>query len=229
VLSASLLAAVVAVVIAVGATTGGSGANAGFGGKLGGAALSQSIFAGVPQRGSLLGRADAPVRIVEFADLQCPYCREYTVQALPTLVRDFVRTGKVQMQFENLSFIGPDSVRAGRLAAAAGAQGKLWNFIDLVYLNQGLENTGYMTSAYLSGILDAIPGLRAPDALAASQAPATEEALREATQLAGRDGINGTPSFLIGPAHGPLRQFQPPTLTAAPFAAAIRSVLGGTR
>ncbi|MGO9753511.1 MAG: hypothetical protein ACLP22_18780, partial [Solirubrobacteraceae bacterium] len=45
------------------------------------------------------------------------------------------------------SFIGPDSVAAGRAAAAAAEQDKLWNFVDLMYLNQGEENTGYVWSA----------------------------------------------------------------------------------
>ena len=55
----------------------------------------------------------------------------------PSLVANYVREGKLQMQFENLSFIGPDSVKAGRVAAAAAEQHRLWNFVDLLYLNQG--------------------------------------------------------------------------------------------
>ena len=137
-----LAAVIVVVVAAVAISSAGGGADAATGGRLNGAAFSAGLFAGIPQRGTILGRANAPVRLVEFADLQCPYCDEYSVQALPTLVRDYVRTGKVSMQFENLSFIGPGSVAAGRVAAAAAQQDRLWNFVDLMYLNQGEENTG---------------------------------------------------------------------------------------
>jgi protein-disulfide isomerase len=144
-------------------------------------------------------------------------------------MRDYVRTGKAQMQFENLSFIGPDSVRAGRVAAAAAAQNKLWNFVDLVYHNQGTENTGYATPAYLRRVLQAIPGLDVAGALRSSETPAADGALADATNVAAQDGINGTPSFLIGPRNGPLRQFQPPSLTAVPFEGAVRGVLGGSR
>jgi protein-disulfide isomerase len=221
--------AVVAVAIAVSSGSGAS-ANGASGGKLSGAAGSSSLFAGIPQRGTILGRANAPVRLVEFADLQCPYCDQYTLQALPTLVRDYVRTGKVQMQFENLSFIGPDSVSAGRAAAAAAAQqNKLWNFIDLMYLNQGQENTGYATPSYLRRLLEAVPGLNVPAALNASRAPSANAPLTQANTLASQDGINATPTFLIGTARGALRQFQPPTLTAAPFAAALNQLLGASR
>lgn len=62
---------------------------------------------------------------MEFADLQWGYCDEYSLQALPTLVRDYVRAGEVSMQFENLAFIGPGSVAAGHVAAAAAQQNKL--------------------------------------------------------------------------------------------------------
>jgi protein-disulfide isomerase len=228
-LSGVLALAIVVVTVAVAVSSSGGSASAASGGRLTGAALSASLFAGIPQHGTVLGRDTAPVRVVEFADLQCPYCDEYSVQALPTLVRDYVRTGKVSMQFENLSFIGPGSVAAGRAAAAAARQDRLWNFIDLMYLNQGEENTGYVTPEYLRRLLEAVPSLNVTAALKASRAPSADAALMQANDLASLDGIEATPSFLIGKAGGPLRQFEPPTLTAVPFAAAFDGLLKGAR
>src|SRR5436853_530826 len=88
-----------------------------------------SLFSGIPQSGAVLGKPNAPVTMTEFADLQCPFCRRYTTDVLPTLVRDYVRTGKVKMVFRDIAFLGSDSVTAGRAAAAAGEQNKLWQFI----------------------------------------------------------------------------------------------------
>jgi protein-disulfide isomerase len=224
-----LAAVIVVVVAAVAISSAGGRANAAIGGRLNGTAFSASVFAGIPQHGTVLGNANAPVRMVEFADLQCPYCDEYSVQALPALVRDYVRTGKVSMRFENLSFIGPGSVAAGRVAAAAAEQNRLWNFIDLMYLNQGEENSGYVTPSYLRRLVDVLPGLNVPAALSASAAPSADAALTQANNVATADGINATPSFLIGKAGGPLRQFQPPSLKSAPFAAAFNALLGGSR
>jgi protein-disulfide isomerase len=221
-------AVVVALSIAISSGAGATASAAG-GGKLIGASLSSRLFAGVPQHGTLLGRADAPVRIVEFADLQCPYCDEYTVHALPTLVQRYVRTGEVSMRFENLSFIGPGSMTAGRVAAAAGQQDKLWNFVDLMYLNQGEENTGYITPAYIDRLLAAVPGLSVPAALGASRTQAAGGALAQANEVASEDGIDSTPSFLIGRLGGPLRLFQPSSLQATPFEQAIDSLLGRSR
>jgi protein-disulfide isomerase len=166
--------------------------------------------------------------MVEYADLQCPYCDAYSLQALPTLVQDYVRAGKVSMQFENLSFIGPDSVAAGRTAAAAARQNKLWNFINLMYLNQGEENSGYVTASYLRRLLGAVPGLNGRAALSASVAPSADAALAHANASATQAGVNATPSFLIGRAHAPLHQFQPKSLTAAPFETAFNALLTRT-
>jgi protein-disulfide isomerase len=225
----TLAAAIVVVVAAVAISSAGGRTSLATGGRLNGAAFSAGVFAGIPQHGTVLGSLHAPVRLVEFADLQCPFCDEYSVRALPTLVRDYVRTGKVSMRFENLSFIGPGSVAAGRAAAAAAQQDRLWNFIDLLYLNQGEENSGYVTASYLRRLLDAVPGLNVPAAVRASAAPATAAALTRANAVATQDGINATPSFLIGRAGGRLRQFQPASLTSAPFATEFNSLLGGSR
>ena len=222
--------AVVVVALSIAISSGGSStASAADGGKLIGASFSSRLFAGLPQHGTLLGRADAPVRIVEFADLQCPYCDQYTVQALPTLVQRYVRTGEVSMRFENLSFIGPDSVTAGRVAAATAQQDRLWNFVDLLYLNQGEENTGYVTPAYIGRLLEAVPGLSVSAALRASRTPAAGGALALANEVASQNGIDETPSFLIGRIGGPLRLFQPASLQAGPFVQAIGGLLGRSR
>jgi protein-disulfide isomerase len=133
------------------------------------------------------------------------------------------------MQFENLSFIGPGSVAAGRVAAAAARQNKLWNFVDLLYLNQGEENSGYVTPAYLRTLLEAVPGLDVHASIDASRTANATAALTEATGVATEDGIDGTPSFLIGRTGGPLHEFEPASLTAAPFVAAINGLLRSPR
>jgi protein-disulfide isomerase len=220
------LVAIALVAAAVGISSRGGGvANAASGAPLRGGAYSASLFVGIPQRGITLGRPNAPVHMVEFADLQCPYCDEYAVQTLPTLVRNYVRTGKVQMQFETLSFIGPGSVAAGRVAAGAAEQDRLWNFVDLMYLNQGEENSGYITPDYLHRLLTAVPELSVRSALAASRTPAATNALTLANRTADEYGVQGTPTFLIGRAGEPLRPFSPSSLSAAPFEAVINQLL----
>src|SRR5919109_427380 len=69
----------------------------------------QELYAGIPQHGIRLGKPGARATLVEIADLQCPFCAQYSVQAMPTIVRDYVRTGKVNYELHVRSFLGRDS------------------------------------------------------------------------------------------------------------------------
>jgi protein-disulfide isomerase len=206
-----LAAAAVVVVVAIVVSSSGGGSSANkraaqavkSSGTLPGQKESAAMLDGIPQQGIYLGNPKAPVHFVEFADLQCPVCREYSLHTLPVLVQDYVRTGKVRMEFRNLSFIGPDSVKLGRLASAAARQNRLWNFADLVYYNQGEENTGYATSAFVDKVTKAA-GLDTAQATSFAASTASKAPLGAANTFADRYGVNSTPSFLVGKRGGGL-------------------------
>jgi protein-disulfide isomerase len=157
-----------------------------------------TLLEGIPQKDPVLGHPDAPVTLVEFADLQCPYCAQWSQQAFPEIVQDYVRTGKVRLVFGGLSFLGPDSEHALRFALAAGDQGKLWNAVHLLYANQGAENSGWATDDLLGGIGAAIPGFRTQKAFDAMPSPPIEKELADSAALATRLGVRGTPAFAAG-------------------------------
>jgi protein-disulfide isomerase len=160
-----------------------------------------ALFAGIPQQGQTLGRADAPVTLVEFADLKCPVCRDYTAQALSTLVSRYVRTGKLRIVMQPQTFVGSppgDSEHAARFALAAGAQGKLWQFSELWYANQQDESTAYATDAYTRQIASGVTGLNVDRAMAARGSAAVSQALQQSASLYDGAGFSGTPSFLLG-------------------------------
>src|SRR5215207_3148294 len=163
-----------------------------------GVAEVREMLEGLPQDGIALGDPDAPVTLVEFADLQCPFCRDFALQTLPLIVRDYVRSGKVRLEFQTLAFLGPDSERAARAAAGAAAQDRLWNLSDLFYFNQGAENSGYATDAFLDGLLGAISRLDVQRARRDGETAAADRLLGDAESLAQRHGIDSTPSFLLG-------------------------------
>jgi protein-disulfide isomerase len=166
---------------------------------------TESLFTGIAQNGITLGNPQAKVTIYEFADLQCPFCRQYTTTVFPQLVNKYVKPGKVKMVWRNLTFIGPDSVTAARAASAAGTQNKLWDFADLFYKNQGTENTGYVTDKFIEQI--ATNAAIDVNKLKADQSsPIVEQQLGEAQNLAQQYGINSTPSFLIQVGNGKLQK-----------------------
>jgi protein-disulfide isomerase len=199
-----LLAVAIVAVVAISANKDDNRPVARKGEIIPGQVETNARFAGIPQRGIVVGNPRAPVTLVEFADLQCPFCRDYTTGVLPAIVDRYVRSGKLRMEFRNVSFIGNDSLRAAQMAGAAAEQNKLWQYIDLFYLNQGEENSGYVTDEFLTRIGRAVRGLDVSRALADRNLPAIQRALTEAQTEWQLDGFTGTPSFLLGPTGGKL-------------------------
>lgn len=164
-------------------------------------AESKALFTGIPQSGTVLGDPKAPVTMIEFADLQCPFCKQYSQTAFPELVKKYVATGKVKMQLETLAFLGPDSLKAGRAAAAAAQQNKLWEFVDIFYNNQGQENSGYVTDAFIDSVFDAA-GVDKAKANAFMKTSASKQAVTDAQTLGDKYGVVQTPTFVAGPTGG---------------------------
>jgi protein-disulfide isomerase len=189
---------------------------------------SAAMLDGIAQHGIALGDPKAPVTLYEFADLQCPFCKEFALQTLPLIVRDYVRTGKVRIQYQDLAFLGPQSKVAAAAAAAAGEQNKLWNFADLMYYNQGQENSGYVTDAFITRLYRAIPGLDAAKANAARKGPPATDAWVEPQRLAKQYGIDSTPSFVYGKTGGPLKLLDTPTLGYSDFQKPLDQLIAQT-
>ena len=146
--------AVVAVAAVLIAGGGGddSKSTASSGGTVAGLAETNELLKGIPQQAGELGEKDAPITLIEFADLQCPFCRQFALTTYPVIVNKYVATGKLRVEFRTLTFIGPDSEKAARAAAAAGQQKRESYFTQLWYFNQGQENSGYATDAFIEKI-----------------------------------------------------------------------------
>ena len=181
----------------------------------------ERTLAGIPQRGFELGRAGAPATLVEFADPQCPFCGTFARDVLPTLVRRYVREGRLGVRLELLTFLGSDSERIGHLAAAAALQNRGWDLIELAYENQGDEGSGYATGEYLRRIAAATPGLDAGTALRQSQTEAAGRILDSATARAAALGVDSTPRFFLERLGKAPREVRPAELTPGAFEAAI--------
>jgi protein-disulfide isomerase len=171
--------------------------------RLTGVRATAGLLAGIPQEGTTLGRAHAPVTLVEYADIQCPYCGQFAREVLPTLVRRYVRKGDVRLEFQGLARVGPDSYTALRSVTAAGEQNRLWNMLDLLYRNQGPENSGWVTPQLLqdaSLAAGAEPSRVARDATSSAIANRIDAVERQASAA----GIDSTPTFAIGRTGGRL-------------------------
>ena len=180
-------AALAAVVVAVAAilSSGGAGAPKP-------KPVASSLLAGIPERDGVLGDPSVKITVTEFVDLQCPVCAEASRQTLPTLIDDYVRTGKVKLEARTLHFLGPESERAARAAAAAQQQNRLWPFIEAFYAAQGPENSGYVTDDFLRDVAR-VAGADPDQVVEGGSA----EGMRQADAAAARLGVDSTPTFTV--------------------------------
>lgn len=213
-----LLLLTLALLIAIVTNGGGSAAERQLviPGQPGAARRTHALLVGIPQHGSVLGYRSSPVTMQFFGDLQCKESRQVMLGALPFLIRRFVRAGKLRIRFRSIE---TDTKGAGgsqeffeqqTAALIAGEQGRLWNFVDAFYRDQGPEFTGYVDEAFLVKIarqagLDLLVWKTGRE-LPKEWVPQLEadEALAHAKRL------ESTPSFLIGQTGGvarPLRHF----------------------
>ena len=232
-----LLAAVAVVVVAVVGTTlgivlsGGSKqtalpARGSLTNALPSAADVQRLLRGIPQHGNVLGSPSAPVTLVEYIDLQCPICREFETQAMPTLIPRYVRTGKVRVEARPIAFIGQDSQRGRDAAIAAGEQNRLFEYIQLLYFNQGAENSGWLTDELAGAAAASIPGLDVRRLLNDRSSAAVKAQDRALDQQASAANVRATPTIDVGKTGSALHRVALPVPTdPQPVVAAIEAAL----
>jgi protein-disulfide isomerase len=194
---AAFAAVAVIVALIVISQSGGGGDGGGSASNLQGTDQVSAELSGIPQRGNVLGDANAPVSVVEFGDPQCPVCASFATQILPQLLGSEVRPGNATYEYRPWVVIGPDSKPASKAALAAGEQNRLFQFIQLFYVNQGDENSGYVTDDFLESIAKAAA---VPDINKWNQDrddAKWDAVLAEANTNAESLGFTGTPSILV--------------------------------
>jgi protein-disulfide isomerase len=178
---------------------------------------------GIPQHGTVLGSPKAPVTLAEYIDLQCPACQAFETQVMPGLIRQYVRTGKMKVDARPIAFIGPDSVTGREAALAAAKQNRFFNFSQLLYFNQGIENTGWLNDAMIKAAAASIPGFDVPRLLSDRTSPTISDQANAFDSQADQDNVTGTPTILVGKSGGQLRVVRNDTASiSAAIAAAQR-------
>jgi protein-disulfide isomerase len=163
-----------------------------------GAADVQTMYGAIPQNGLVLGKPSAPVRMVIYIDLQCPLCQQFELQSMPTIVDKYVRTGKVQVEVKPWAFIGPDSGRGQAAMLAAAKQNKAFNFAQILYINQGIENTNWLTDDMVAQAAESIPGLNVHTLLSERKSGSVSSQVKAVAAAAQADKVSGTPTVFVG-------------------------------
>lgn len=85
-----------------------------------------------------LGKQNAPVTMIEFTDLECPFCRSFFTTTFPQIKRDYIDTGKVKFYFRHFPLdFHPLAKPFANAVECANEQGKFWELHDKIYNEQG--------------------------------------------------------------------------------------------
>ena len=175
-----------------------------------------TLLDGIPQDRAVLGNENATVTLIQYEDLQCPICKRYQEEGFPGIVEEYVRPGKVKIRFVGLAFIGPDSEKALLYTLAAGEQGKLWQFADGLYANQGKENSGWVTDELLQELADDFDLDWEKLKTDADGAVTLQQANSMATEAEQR-GVPGTPWFYVQVGDGQPYEVRPGSFAIEEF------------
>ena len=185
----------------------------GGGGRSSGQQLADKLRAGsaalasVPPEyvnGLSLGAKDAPLVMDMYEDFQCEFCLRYSAEDEPTLIEEYVKTGKVRMVFRNLPILGRESVDAAKSGYCAGQQNKFWPFASRLFAVQAEAgqfererlDVGRFTQANLRGHAQAV-GLDMAKYDACLGSPEAATAIADDNRAASHLGLRSTPSFIF--------------------------------
>ena len=141
-----------------------------------------------------LGRADAPVTIIEFSDYQCPFCQRFFATTLPALKAEYIATGKVRYVFRDypIDQLHPQARKAAEAAHCAGDQGKFWEMHDVLFQNStALAGPQLVAHARAVGLDTAT---FSECVSSGRHAARVDQGARDAAA----SGVHGTPGFVIG-------------------------------
>ena len=150
-----------------------------------------------------IGQANAPLTMVAWEDYQCPFCKQFETAVLPTLMTDYVNTGKLKIVFKDFPFLGNDSITAAEYAHAIWDTypDKFFAWHQAMYKAQDAEgDQGFGDEDSIVKLIGTVPGLDAAKlkALVAKNKTTYDQEAQDDRAEGGKFGIQGTPGFIVG-------------------------------
>ena len=147
----------------------------------------------------ILGDPSAPITIVEFGDYQCEQCYAWFHNTKPAIVRDYIDTGKANLVFVDLAFLGRDSPKAAQASYCAEDQGMYWEYHDILYNFQEHVDNGWANSERLKAFADSLD-LDMKLFESCLDSGKYSKRVEYNIQQAKENGVRGTPGFfIVGP------------------------------
>ncbi len=147
----------------------------------------------------ILGDPSAPITIVEFGDYQCEQCYAWFHETKPTIIQDYIDTGKANLVFVDLAFLGKDSIPASMATYCAEDQEMYWEYHDLLYNSQESVDGGWANSERLKAFAFSLD-LDLELFESCLDSGKYSKRVQYNIQQAKDNGVRGTPGFfIVGP------------------------------
>lgn len=153
-----------------------------------------------------LGNVSAPITIIDFSDFQCYLCNRFVKNTEPLINETYIQTGKVALVFGHLPNRGLDSMDAALAAQCTNDQGKFWQFHNLLYSNQKLIDSGWISKENLKNFASQIPGLDTKQFDYCFDSEKHKSFIQKDIDLALSFGFSETPSFIVQNSNGSDRE-----------------------
>lgn len=142
------------------------------------------------------GALDAPVVIAEFSDWNCSHCQRYGIETEPELLKKYVDSGLVRIEWNDMPIRGPQSVAAAKAGRAAAEQGRFADY-KKAYLeavaggDTQFDIDDYVEFAKKAEVKD-LDKFRAD-----AESDKYDDAIKGALEYGQKIGLNGTPGFIV--------------------------------
>ncbi len=147
----------------------------------------------------ILGDPSAPITIVEFGDYQCEQCYAWFHNTKPAIVQNYIDTGKANLVFVDLAFLGRDSPKAAQASYCAEDQGMYWEYHDILYNSQESVDSGWANSERLKAFAFSLD-LDMTLFESCLDSEKYSKRVQYNIQQAKNNGVKGTPGFfIVGP------------------------------
>lgn len=144
----------------------------------------------------VVGKADAPLTIIEYASLGCPHCASFHHDTYPQLKKDYIDTGKVKLVFRDFP-LGTPALAATMIARCAGPQ-RYFGFVDMFFRAQSQWSRANNPLEALTKVAR-FGGMPPADVQACiKNQPLLDHIQAQKSKAFEQDGVNATPYFVIG-------------------------------
>jgi protein-disulfide isomerase len=148
-----------------------------------------------------LGKEDADITVIEFADYRCPFCHKFQEETFDKLVTNFINTGKAKYLFKDLVVNDRDEYKGSMQAAVAShcaaEQGKYWEYLKETFKNFQPEPQHWIN---LDSLVKFANNTQIQDIgkfKSCVESNKYQNQIQESGSLAKQLGITGTPSFVV--------------------------------